>query len=110
MYKLQPCEKNHPLFPSNPPLKIEILSTLPLLFENLVGGSTPPLPPPAEKSGVHTMAEELLKSLYIHFKVALFSLKFKGILEALTNLFMDKKGRFCGKTIRIHTHLSLGNR
>ena len=46
MYKLQPREKNHPLFPSNPPLKIEILSTLPLLFENLVGGSTPPLPPP----------------------------------------------------------------
>ena len=107
MYKLQPREKNHPPLSQQPPLKIEILSTLPLLFENLVGGSTPN--PPAEKSGVHTMVEELLKSLYIHFKVALFSLKFKGILEALTNLFMDKKGRFCGKTIRIHTHLSLGN-
>ena len=37
-----PPEKSHPLFPSNPPLKIEILSSPPLLFENL----TPS--PPAE--------------------------------------------------------------
>ena len=40
MYKLQPPEKSHPLFPINPPLKIEILSTPPPVFENCrkVGG------------------------------------------------------------------------
>ena len=35
-----PLKKVTSLFPSNPPLKIEILS-IPPLFENLVGGSTP---------------------------------------------------------------------
>ena len=40
--KLQPPKKSHPLVPSNPPP----------LFENFVGGSTPP---PAERGGVHTM-------------------------------------------------------
>ena len=35
-----PTEKNTPLFSSNPPLKVEVLSSLPL-FENLVGGSNP---------------------------------------------------------------------
>ena len=45
-----PPEKSHPLFPRNPPLKVEVLlSPLPL-FENLVGGSIPSL---AER-GVHT--------------------------------------------------------
>ena len=28
MWKLQPPEKSHPLFPSNPPLKAEVLSSL----------------------------------------------------------------------------------
>ena len=36
-----PPEKSHPLFPSNPTLKVEVFSSPPLLFlENLVGGST----------------------------------------------------------------------
>ena len=43
-----PLKKVTHLFPSNPPLKIEVLSTPPL-FENLVGGSTPL--PRAEKGG-----------------------------------------------------------
>ena len=51
MSKLQPPtptpEKSHPLFPSNPPLNIEVLSSPPL-FENLVGGSTP-----CRKGGAH---------------------------------------------------------
>ena len=35
-------KKVTPLFPSNPPLKVEVLpNPLPLLFENFVGGSTP---------------------------------------------------------------------
>ena len=39
-----PPRKSHPLFSSNPPLKIEILSSpSPFFFENLVGGSTPSL-------------------------------------------------------------------
>ena len=38
-------EKSHPLVPSNPPLKIEVLSSPPL-FQNLVRGSTNPHPPP----------------------------------------------------------------
>ena len=37
-----------PLFPSNPSLKVEVLSSAPL-FENLVGGSPPP--PPLQKGG-----------------------------------------------------------
>ena len=45
-----PPEKSHPLFPSNPPLKSEVLSSPPL-FENLVGGSTPS----SRKGVVHTM-------------------------------------------------------
>ena len=36
-------EKGHLFFLSNPSLKVEVLSSPPL-FENLVGGSTPPLP------------------------------------------------------------------
>ena len=47
-----PLEKTNPLFSSNLPLKIEVLSS-PLLFENLVAGSTPPpLPPPPAERGV----------------------------------------------------------
>ena len=58
MWKLQPSlKKVTPLFPSNPPLNVEVP-----LFENLVGGSTPPAPPPPlpphlqKREGVHTMA------------------------------------------------------
>ena len=40
MWRLQPPpEKSHPLFPSNLPLKVEVLSSP--TFENLVGVSTP---------------------------------------------------------------------
>ena len=46
MYKLQPPEKSHPLFPINPPLKIEILSTPPPPFlkiaERWGGGAVVP--------------------------------------------------------------------
>ena len=40
MLKLQPSLKNHPLFRSKPPVKMEILSSAPL-FEILVEVSTP---------------------------------------------------------------------
>ena len=40
-----PPERKSPLFPSNSSLNDEVLSSPPL-FENLVGGSTPPLPAP----------------------------------------------------------------
>ena len=46
-----PPAKSHPLFPSNPPLKLEVLQTP--LFENLVGGSTLPT---AERGVVPTMS------------------------------------------------------
>ena len=36
---IKPPKKNHPLIPSNPSLKIEVLSSP--LFENWVGGSIP---------------------------------------------------------------------
>ena len=46
-----PLEKSHPLFPSNPPLKTEILSS-PHFFENLVGASpSPPPPSPLQQKG-----------------------------------------------------------
>ena len=38
-----PPKKGHPLFPSNPRLKAEVLS--------MVRDLTPPLPPPAERGG-----------------------------------------------------------
>ena len=38
-------KESQPLFPSNSSLNDEVLSSPPL-FENLVGGSTPPLPAP----------------------------------------------------------------
>ena len=46
------CKTGTPPRKTLPPLKIEILSSPPPLFENLVGGSSPP----AERGGgVHTM-------------------------------------------------------
>ena len=44
---LPPPEKSHFFFPSNPSLKVEVLSRPPLL--NLVGGSTSP----CRKGGAH---------------------------------------------------------
>ena len=58
MWKLQPTP-HPPLFPSNPSLKVEVLSSAPL-FENLVGGSTPP-PPCRRGEGVHTMLKKEYK-------------------------------------------------
>ena len=48
-------EKSHPFSASNPPLKVEVLSSPSHLFENLVGGSTPPPLPlfPAERGDAH---------------------------------------------------------
>ena len=43
--------KSHPLFPSNPRLKIEILSSPPFYK---FGWRLIPLPPPSRKEGVHT--------------------------------------------------------
>ena len=51
MGKLQPFpEKSHPALSQQPPLKVEVLSSPPPLFKNLVGGSTSP---PAERRGAH---------------------------------------------------------
>ena len=55
-------KKVTPVFPSNPPLKVEVLSSPPLL-ENLVGGSTPP---PCRKGVVHTMLWLSSKSFSIY--------------------------------------------
>ena len=58
-------QKGHPVFPSNPPLKIEVVPSL-LLFENLVGGTTPSPPALAERGrgrgGVHTMPSTGVKN------------------------------------------------
>ena len=56
-----PPEKSLPLFPSNPSLKVEVLSNPPL-FENLVGGSTPP----CRKGGGAAHYEWEKKSTYMH--------------------------------------------
>ena len=54
MWKLHtPSEKSHPLFPSNPPLKIEVLSS-PLFLKIWLETQTPP---PLQKGVVHTMLE-----------------------------------------------------
>ena len=47
-----------PLFPSNPHLKIEVLSSPPF-FENLVGGSSPP----AERGGAHYAVHDVPKCM-----------------------------------------------
>ena len=51
MWKLQPLphEKSHPLFPSNPPLKVEVLSSP--LFENKIWLEAHPHPLPLQKAG-----------------------------------------------------------
>ena len=54
-------EKGHPIFPSKPPLKIEILSSEAPLFENLVGGSTFP----QYKGGMHTMLSNIIRIFFI---------------------------------------------
>ena len=58
-----PLKKVTLLLPSNPLLKVEVLSS-PAIFENLVGGSTPP-PQPAEgrEGGVHSMSYALMTNM-----------------------------------------------
>ena len=64
-----PLEKTNPLFSSNLPLKIEVLSS-PLLFENLVAGSTPPpLPPPPAERGVGGVGVRTMIFLSIHINM-----------------------------------------
>ena len=49
-----PPKKRHPLFPSNPqPFFKNCDPVKHLLFENVVGGSTPAPRPPAERGGAH---------------------------------------------------------
>ena len=56
MWQLQPLpEKSHSPLSQQPPLKVEVLSSPPPLFENLVGGSLPPSPTPAERGGGWTL-------------------------------------------------------
>ena len=59
MWQLHPPEKSHPLFPSNPPLKVEILSSPPPSFLKIWLEAQPPPPPPHPcrkgGEGVHTM-------------------------------------------------------
>ena len=62
MGKLQtppPPKKVTPLFPSNHPVKVEVLSSpLQPNFQNLVEGSTP-APPPAERGGGRAYYDDL---------------------------------------------------
>ena len=64
MKKLQPPEERYPLFPSNPPLKIEILSSptfSKIWWETHHPPPLPPLPPPpSERGGVHTMITQMV--------------------------------------------------
>ena len=66
MWKLQHPWKKFPLFPSNPPLKVEFLSSPPL-FENLVRGSTPPPLPPSRNRGAHYDDAMRKQTFYICF-------------------------------------------
>ena len=52
--KPYPPEKSHPLFPSNPPLKVEVLSSSPPFWKlglKIWLEVQPPSPPPAERGG-----------------------------------------------------------
>ena len=55
-----PLKKFIPLFPIKPPLKIEVLSSPPPSFENLVGRSTPL----SRREGVHTMLSQCNVDIY----------------------------------------------
>ena len=59
-----PLKKVTLLLPSNPLLKVEVLSS-PAIFENLVGGSIAPPPLPAERreGGVHSMSYALMTNM-----------------------------------------------
>ena len=83
--------KKFPLFPSNPPLKVEALSSPPL-FENLVGGSTPS---PLQKEGwVHTV----IKFVWYNCRPRIFSnqkrKKFKSTGISITESLKVHQCRF----------------
>ena len=51
-----PTEKSHPLFPSNPPIKVEVLLSLPPSpphFLKIWLEAQHPPPPPEERGGAH---------------------------------------------------------
>ena len=48
-----PPEKSHPLFPSNPSLKVEVLSSPPFLKIWLEAQTPPPRQPLSERGGAH---------------------------------------------------------
>ena len=50
-----PLKKVTPLFPSNPPLKVEILSSAPPFLKIWLEAQPPPPPPSAEREEVPTM-------------------------------------------------------
>ena len=79
--KLQPpLKKVTPLFPSNPPLKTEDLSSPSPLFENLIRGSPPPLPPLSRKGGGAHYESPVIFQLTIRRKVGwLRSFRFRSI-------------------------------
>ena len=56
-----PPERSHLPLSQQPPLKVEVLSSPPPLFENLVGGST--LPPPTKRGGAHYVEHNLYQKL-----------------------------------------------
>ena len=78
-----PPQKSHTHFPSNPPLKAEVLSSPPL-SENLVGGSTPPPPSFCRRRAgrVHTMSRFNITFLTILGVTKIFS--FKLFIEGKT--------------------------
>ena len=83
MWKLQPpLKKVTPVFPSNPPLKVEILSS-PLFFKIWLE-----VQPPCKNRGLHTMAfdNNHIKSicLALHVKKAFLFLYWVGALSLLT--------------------------
>ena len=89
------CENWIPLFPSNPPLKVEV-PTSPPLFENLVGGSThhPSPPPSTTKKGGCTLCEWSLQYIVNNYQGQELSLiiKYTKITVPVSNAWPDREG------------------
>ena len=93
------CENCIPLFPSNPPLKVEVLTSPPPSFLKIwleVQPTTPPpLPPPSTtKKGGCTLCEWSLRYIVNNYQGQELSLiiKYTKITVPVSNAWPDREG------------------
>ena len=92
-----PLEKSHPLSPSNPPLKVEVLSST--HFLKIWLEAQPPPPPLQKEEGVPTMVQYLeAQHFYLKFwyywilcNISVWLKKLNGFLMGKNSIFQNNK-------------------